>query len=96
MAATCLGCIVNTLPSTSNSQQADLAQSLSEVLAAFQAAGQNAPRLSQSNSARSGVPHGLAALLGAPHMLSGVAGGDTWLLTRTEYAGHAKQALEVC
>ena len=95
-AATALGCVINALPSRPGSQALLPAPLLEQALLAMGAAAENAPRLSQSANARTGVALGLAALLGAPHMLPDGAGGDTWLLTRPECAGHAKQALEVC
>ena len=94
-AATALGCVINLLPSRSDFQTDTLALLLDKALSALQAAAEKAPRLAQSASIKTGIAHGLAALLGAPHMLPGAAGGDTWLLTRADCAGHAKQALEV-
>lgn len=90
-AAAALGCMLNGL----HAQEASANQILDETLGAFQAALQNALRLSQSNSAKIGIAHGLAAVLGAPHMLPGVDDGDTRLLSHPEHAAHAKQALEV-
>ena len=94
-AAAALGCVINALPSRPDSQAVPPAALLDQALSAMGAAAENAPRLSQSASARTGTALGLAALLGAPHMAPHGAGGDTWLLTRPECAGQAKQALEV-
>ena len=94
-AAAALGCVVNSLPSSPHAQETPPTELLAEVLQAFQSAVQNASRLSQSNAAKLGVASGLAALLGVPHVLPGVSGGDTWLLTHAELAGHAMQALTV-
>ncbi len=94
-AATALGCVINLLPSRSDFQTGSLAPLLDKALSALQTAAERAPRQSQSASVSTGIAHGLAALLGAPHMLPDAAGGDTWLLTRADCAGHAKQALEV-
>ena len=94
-AAAALGCVVNSLPSRPHAQEAPPTELLEDVLQAFLSAVQNASRLSQSNAAKLGVASGLAALLGVPHMLPGVSGGDTWLLNRAELAGHAMQALTV-
>ena len=94
-AATALGCVINALPSRADSQTGSPAPLLDKALSALQAAAENAPRLSQSTVARTGIAHGLAALLGAPHMLPDAAGGDTWLLSRADCAEHAKRALEV-
>jgi hypothetical protein len=86
---------MNSLPSTPHAQEAPSTELLEEVLQAFLSAVQNASRLSQSNAAKLGVARGLAALLGVPHVLPGVSGGDTWLLNHAELAGHAMQALTV-
>ena len=94
-AAAALGCVINALPSRSDFHTGSLAALLEKALAALQAAAETAPRMSQSANVRTGIAQGLAALLGAPHMLPDAAGGDTWLLTRADCAGHAKQALEV-
>ena len=94
-AATALGCVVNSLPSSPHAKEAPPTEVLEEVLQAFLSAIQNASRLSQSNAAKLGVASGLAALLGVPHVLLGVSGGDTWLLNHAELAGHAMQALTV-
>ncbi|CAL5220764.1 g2828 [Coccomyxa viridis] len=94
-AAAALGCVINALPSRSDFHTGSLAALLEKALAALQAAAETAPRMSQSANVRTGIAQGLAALLGAPHMLPDAAGGDTWLLTRADCAGHAKQALEM-
>ena len=94
-AAAALGCMVNAVPSRPGAEAGAPAALMGQALSALQAALESAPRLSQSTSARRGVAQGLAALLGAPHMLPDAAGADTWLLTQADCAGHAKQALEV-
>lgn len=57
-----------------------------------------APRLAQSSAAKSGIAFGLAALLGAPHLLPSRAAAMSapgCLLASPDTAGAAKQALQV-
>lgn len=93
--ATALGCLV---AGTAGKQllegaQSEVQQSVDALLSALG----NAPRLAQNGAAKSGIACGLAALLGAPHLLPGVppTGGTTFLLASPETAGAAKQALQV-
>ncbi len=90
-AATSLGCLVAGL--ALDQAQAEAQRSVDAMLAALG----NGPRLAQSGAARSGVAAGLAALLGAPHLLPGVppAVGPPALLASPQTADAAKQALQV-
>ena len=94
-ASAALGCVLGAAASRPDAPGGAAAGALSQGLAALQAAALNAPRLSQSSSARAGIAKGLAAVLGAPHMLPGVAPGSAWLLRRAEHEQTAKQALQV-
>ena len=95
MASGALGCVLDAAASRPGAPGGAAADTLSQGLAALRAAAGNAPRLSQSSAARTGVARGLAAALGAPHMLPGVEPGSAWLLRRAEHEQTAKQALQV-
>ncbi|CAL8472221.1 g11763 [Coccomyxa elongata] len=93
-AATAVGCLVSGLAGKQPLQdaQSEVQQSVDALLAALG----NAHRLAQSSAAKSGIACGLAALLGAPHLLPGVlpTGGTAFLLASPEMAEAAKQALQ--
>ena len=94
-ASAALGCVLEAVASRPDAPGGAAADALSQGLAALRAAAGNAPRLSQSSAARVGIAKGLAAALGAPHMLPGTDPGSAWLLRRAEHEPTAKQALQV-
>lgn len=94
-AATAVGCLVSGLAGKQllGNAHSEVQQSVDALLVALG----NAPRLAQSSAAKSGIACGLAALLGAPHLLPGIVstGGTALLLAAPEMAEAAKQALQV-
>ena len=96
-ASAALGCVLHAAAGQPDAPGGAAADNdvISCGLAALQAAAENAARLSQSSAARIGAAKGLAAALGAPHMLPGVEPGSAWLLCHVEHEQTAKQALQV-
>ena len=94
-AATALGCLEAGL--AEKQLLVDAKTEVQQSVDALVSALGNAPRLAQSAAAKSGIACGLAALLGAPHLLPGVppAKGADFLLASPEMAAAAKQALQV-
>ncbi|KAK9905743.1 hypothetical protein WJX75_005520 [Coccomyxa subellipsoidea] len=88
-AATALGCLVAGL--APDQAQAEAQRTVDALLTALG----NAPQLAQSGAAKFGVAAGLAVMLGAPHLLSGVPpAGTPAFLASPENAEAAKQALQ--
>ena len=93
-AACASGALVNIL-AQGQGMFSDPAREVQQVVQAILAAAQNAPRLEHSSAAKSGAAAGLAALLGAQHVVPGLPAGASYLLTCGADAPAAKEALQV-
>jgi hypothetical protein len=93
-AACAVGCLINSLAHRQGFFP-DPGKVTQQAAAALVTAAELAPRLAQSASVKLGAAAGLAALLGAKHLLPGLVGDTSYLLTRSPDAEAAKETLQV-